>query len=155
MNERDSVTRDQSELTSRNRAEVKFIGLVENEPENIRIFAQYRPGLEGLEKYSHAILLYWFHQRDTPQERETLTVTPRRHPGAPQVGVFSTRSPTRPNPIGLCVVELIKIEDCALTVRGLDAIPGSPVLDIKPYNPRADSIPKARIPEWARKGPPT
>jgi tRNA-Thr(GGU) m(6)t(6)A37 methyltransferase TsaA len=154
MNERDLMTADQSKLPMRNSGEVKFIGLVE-EAESIKIFAKYRLGLEGLEKYSHVILLYWFHQRDTSRERETLTVTPRRHPGAPQVGVFSTRSPSRPNPIGLCVVELVKIKHCTLTVRGLDAIPGSPIVDIKPYNPRADSIPKARTPEWAEKGSPT
>ncbi len=135
--------------------QVEFIGVVEREAKSIKVFSKYRSGLWGLKEYSHIILLYWFHLRDTPGERETLQVTPRRHPGAPEVGVFSTRSPSRPNPIGVCVVELVEINDLILTVRGLDAIEGSPIVDIKPYNPRADSIPGARIPEWAEKGPAT
>ena len=78
-----------------------------------------------------------------------------RHEGAPEMGVFGTRSPSRPNPIGLCVVELLKLEDCTLSVKGLDAKEGSPILDIKSYIPRADSIPEARVPEWTLKGPAT
>ena len=78
-----------------------------------------------------------------------------RHEGAPEMGVFGTRSPSRPNPIGLCVVELLKLEDSSLIVKGLDANVGSPVLDIKPYIPRADSIPEAKAPVWTLKGPAT
>jgi tRNA-Thr(GGU) m(6)t(6)A37 methyltransferase TsaA len=135
--------------------QVKFIGLVGKDAKSVKIFAEYRAGLQGLENYTHIILLYWFHLRDRPQERETLQVTPKRHPGAPQVGVFASRSPSRPNPIGLCVLELVEIKDCTLTVKGLDATAGSPVIDIKPYNPRADSVPSAKVPEWAEKGPTT
>ena len=78
-----------------------------------------------------------------------------RHEGAPEMGVFATRSPSRPNPIGLCVVELLKLENCSLVVKGLDANVGSPILDVKPYIPRADSIPEAKAPEWTLKGPAT
>lgn len=134
---------------------IRFIGSVEEGAQRITIFPEFRLGLEGLMAYSHLIVLYWFHLRDNPTERGTLRVIPRRHAGAPQVGVFASRSPSRPNPVGLCTVELIDIKDCTLTVSGLDAVAGSPVIDIKPYNPRADSIPNVRTPEWAKKGPPT
>jgi tRNA-Thr(GGU) m(6)t(6)A37 methyltransferase TsaA len=72
-----------------------------------------------------------------------------------ETGVFACRSPSRPNPIGLCVVELLKIEKCVLTVKNLDAFEGSPIIDIKPYIPKADSIPNARVPEWTLHDPKT
>lgn len=139
------------------KAEVKFVGVVEvsGEVSKVKIFPEFCEGLKNLEEFSHAIILYWFHLRDNEAERSTLKVVPRRHPGAPQVGVFACRSPSRPNPIGLCAVELVKIEGCSLLVKGLDAVEGSPIIDIKPYLPRADSIPGARTPEWAARGPKT
>ena len=136
---------------------LSFIGIVEDAGElsKVKIFPEFCPGLQRLNDFSHIIILYWFHLRDKEDERRTLRVVPRRHPGAPQVGVFVSRSPSRPNPIGLCVAELVKIEECYLTVRGLDAFEGSPIVDIKPYIPRGDSVPNARVPEWALHGPPT
>ena len=138
-------------------SEIRFIGVVEEAGDlsKVRIFPEFCLGLHRLNDFSHVIILYWFHLRDNENERRTLRVVPRRHPGAPQVGVFASRSPSRPNPIGLCVTELVKIEECALTVKGLDALQNSPIIDIKPYIPRADSIPKARVPEWTSRGPPT
>ena len=137
--------------------EIRFIGVVEEAGglSKVRMFSGFCPGLQGLNGFSHIIILYWFHLRDNENERRTLRVVPRRHPGAPQVGVFASRSPSRPNPIGLCVTELVKIEGCALTVKGFDAFEGSPIVDIKPYIPRADSVPDARVPKWALRGPPT
>ena len=139
------------------KGEVKFIGRVESsgEQSRIKIFPEFCVGIEGLGNFSHIIVLYWFHLRDNEEERKTLKVVPRRHPGAQEAGVFACRSPSRPNPIGLCVVELIKLEGCTLTVKGLDAFEGSPIIDIKPYIPRADAIPNARAPEWTSRGPPT
>jgi tRNA-Thr(GGU) m(6)t(6)A37 methyltransferase TsaA len=134
---------------------VNFIGTVEEEGSRLRIFPEFCAGLGGLEDFSHIIVLYWFHLRDNEKERKTLKVIPRRHQGAPEVGVFSCRSPSRPNPIGLCVVELLRIEDCTLTVKGLDAVNGSPVIDIKPYLPRSESIPNAKVPEWINSEPTT
>jgi tRNA-Thr(GGU) m(6)t(6)A37 methyltransferase TsaA len=140
----------------REKNELNFIGVVESASKTeakVRIFSEFCAGLEGVEDFSNIILLYWFHLRDKEEERRTLQVIPRRHPGAPQVGVFASRSPSRPNPIGLCVVELTKIENCILFVKGLDADESSPVIDIKPYIPRADSISDARVPEWTSRGP--
>jgi tRNA-Thr(GGU) m(6)t(6)A37 methyltransferase TsaA len=136
---------------------LRFIGVVEaaGELSKVKIFPQFCAGVRHLNDFSHIIVLYWFHLRDKESERRTIRVVPRRHPGAPQVGVFASRSPSRPNPIGLCVTELVKIEECTLTVRGLDALENSPIIDIKPYIPRTDSVPEARVPEWTSRGPPT
>ncbi|KON30794.1 hypothetical protein AC482_03010 [miscellaneous Crenarchaeota group-15 archaeon DG-45] len=139
------------------RVEVRFIGVVESvgETSAVRLHPEYCPGLLGVEGYSHLIVLYWMHLRDDEESRETLRVLPRRHEGAPLTGVFACRSPSRPNPLGLAVVELEAVEGCTLRVRGLDALEGSPIVDIKPYSPRGDSVPDARAPEWALHGPPT
>jgi len=136
---------------------LRFIGVVEEagEVSRIRLFPGFCGGLDRLGDFSHAIVLYWFHLRDSEEERRVLKVLPRRHPGAPRVGVFASRSPSRPNPIGLCVVGLVELEGCILRVRGLDAVEGSPIIDIKPYLPRAESVPDARVPGWALQGPPS
>jgi tRNA-Thr(GGU) m(6)t(6)A37 methyltransferase TsaA len=140
------------------KGELHFVGVVEKAGEQeatVRIFPDFCAGLKGIADFSHVIILYWIHMRDNDEERGTLLVFPRRHAVNVEMGVFSTRSPSRPNPIGLCVVELLKAEDCVLTVRELDALEGSPIIDIKPYIPRADSIPNARVPEWTWHGPKT
>ncbi|MGQ9726825.1 MAG: tRNA (N6-threonylcarbamoyladenosine(37)-N6)-methyltransferase TrmO [Candidatus Bathycorpusculaceae bacterium] len=137
------------------KAEIHFIGVVEKEGEQeakIRIFPEFCSGLKEIENYSHLIILYWIHLRDNEENRQTLLVFPRKHAVKVETGVFACRSPSRPNPIGLCVVELLKVENCKLTVKGLDAFEGSPIIDIKPYNPTADSIPNAKVPEWAEHG---
>ncbi|MBS7655652.1 tRNA (N6-threonylcarbamoyladenosine(37)-N6)-methyltransferase TrmO [Candidatus Bathyarchaeota archaeon] len=129
---------------------LKFIGIVEsvNELSRIRIFQEFCDGLQNLNDFSHIIIFYWFHLRDNEQDRRVLKVVPKRHPSAPQVGVFASRSPSRPNPIGFSIVELVKIEDCVLTVKGLDAFEGSPIIDIKPYL-LEEFISNAKAPKWA------
>jgi tRNA-Thr(GGU) m(6)t(6)A37 methyltransferase TsaA len=137
---------------------LRFVGVVEEageEEAKIRMSEEFCAGLKGLSDFSHLIILYWIHLRDTEEERRTLAVSPRRHAANVHVGVFASRSPSRPNPIGLCVVELLKIEECALTVRGLDALKDSPIIDIKPYLPRADAVPNAHVAEWTLHGPKT
>lgn len=140
------------------KSEIHFIGITEKAGEQeaeIRIFPEYYPALKGLEQFSHLIVLYWFHLRDSKNEKQTLLVFPKRHAVNVETGVFACRSPSRPNPIGLCVVELLRIDECTLTVKGLDAEEGSPVVDIKPYQPKADSRPDARTPQWTERGPAT
>ncbi|PMB75195.1 MAG: tRNA (N6-threonylcarbamoyladenosine(37)-N6)-methyltransferase TrmO [Candidatus Bathyarchaeota archaeon] len=134
------------------KAELEFIGVVEKEGEQeakICIFPKFCAGLKDIENYSHLIILYWFHLRDNKEDRRTLLVYPKKHAVKIETGVFACRSPSRPNPIGLCVVELLKVEKCMLTVKRLDAFTGSPIIDIKPYNPGTDSVPNAKVPEWA------
>jgi tRNA-Thr(GGU) m(6)t(6)A37 methyltransferase TsaA len=137
---------------------LRFIGKVEKAGEQeaeIRVLPEFYAGLKGVENFSHIIVLYWIHLHDNEEDRHVLLVYPRRHSVNVQVGVFACRSPVRPNPIGLCVSELVKVEGDLLTLKGLDALEGSPVIDIKPYLPRADMMPDARTPEWTKQGPPT
>ena len=138
------------------KGKLTFIGVVESpgETSRVKIFPEFCAGLQNLDDFSHVIILYWCHLRDKKDERRVLKVTPRRHLHTSQVGVFASRSPTRPNPIALCVTQLVKIQNCTLHVRGLDALEGSPIIDIKPYIPRADSIPNGKVPEWTSHGPP-
>jgi tRNA-Thr(GGU) m(6)t(6)A37 methyltransferase TsaA len=134
------------------KGKLQYVGIVENAGEQeakVRIFPEFCAGLRGIEGFSHLFVLYWLHCRDDETNRRTLRVFPRRHAVNLETGVFACRSPSRPNPIGLCVVELKKVDDCVLVVKGLDADEGSPIVDIKPYLPRADSVPDAKIPEWA------
>ncbi len=140
------------------KGKLHFIGIVEKAGEHeakVSIFPEFCAGLKGVEGFSHLIILYWIHLRDTEEERRTLLVFPRKHAVNVETGVFVCRSPSRPNPIGLCVVELLHIDECILTVRGLDALEDSPIIDVKPYIPRADSVPNARVPEWTQHGPKT
>ena len=134
---------------------LQFIGVVVagEKISRVRIFPEFCSGLQGVRDFSHLIIVYWFHLRDNMEERRTLQVVPRRHHNAPQVGVFASRSPSRPNPIVFCVVELIGVEGCDLLVKGLDALQNSPILDIKPYLPKADSISDAKVPQWTLHGP--
>ena len=134
------------------------IGVVEKAGEQdakIRVFSEFCVGLRDVEDFSHLIILYWMHLRDSAEERRTLLVFPRRHVVNVEKGVFACRSPSRPNPVGLCIVKLMSAEGCVLIVEGLDALEGSPIIDIKPYIPRADSAPDAHVPDWTRNGPPT
>lgn len=134
-----------------NKAEVRFVAEVvkiDDETATLCVYPQYRDGLKDIAGYSHLIVLYWAHLRDSEDERRTLLVFPRRHGRKIETGVFACRSPSRPNPICLCVVELLEVKGCILRVKGLDAELGSPVLDIKPYHPHSDSIPNAKFPEW-------
>ncbi|MDQ1279669.1 MAG: tRNA (adenine37-N6)-methyltransferase [Thermoproteota archaeon] len=141
-----------------NEAKLKFIGSVEENDDlvaKIRIFPEFCEALFGLNNFSHVIILYWLHHRDNEENRRTLKVTPRHHLGAPETGVFACRSPSRPNPIGLCVSEIMKVEGCILVLKELDVDAETPIIDIKPYIPRADSVPEAKVPEWTSHGPKT
>ena len=129
------------------RGNVTFIGTVEStcKTSTLRIYPEFCPALLGIERHSHLIVLYWFHLRDNLEHRETLQVTPPRHEEAPLTGVFACRSPSRPNPIGVTVVKLERVDGCKLIVSGLDALKGSPIVDVKPYNPDSDSVPEVEI----------
>jgi len=102
--------------------------------------------LDGIDGFSHLFVLFWLHRTSTKQ-RKLLKVHPRRRKDLPLLGIFATRTMTRPNPVGLTLVELVKVEDNILTVRGLDAFNGTPVLDIKPFD-SWDTAETAKVPEW-------
>ena len=100
----------------------------------IVIADEFREGLKDVGKTSHLFILSWFDRAD----RSVLRATPP-HEGV-EHGVFATRSPNRPNPVALTLVDLIHCDKGVLTVRGLDALDGTPVLDIKPYSPEIDCV---------------
>ena len=102
--------------------------------------------LDGVDGFSHLFVLFWLNQISN-QQRMILKVHPRGRTDMPLLGVFATRTNIRPNPIGLTLVELLKVEGNTLTVRGLDAFDGTPVLDIKPFD-SWDNAEKARVPDW-------
>ena len=145
-------------MTTQQEAVLRFVGFTAecNEHESkLTVYPEYCEALEGLETFSHVIILYWLQESDTEEKRKVLKVTPRRHPGAPELGVFACRSPVRPNPLAYEVCRLLKVERCSLLVEGSDAYEGTPIVDIKPYMPQADAVPEATTPTWATRGPKT
>ncbi len=102
--------------------------------------------LNGIQDFSHLFVIFWMHEI-SEEERRMMKVHPRGREDMPLLGVFATRTSRRPNPVGLTLVELLKVEGNVLTVRGLDAFDGTPVLDIKPFDQR-DMVEGARVPEW-------
>ncbi len=150
-----------SSRRDRGKVELQPIGRVRNEVEEkpadgvweelvseIEIEEEFEPALEGIEEFSHIIVLFWIDRRD-PSDRP-LQVHPQGRQDLPLKGVFATRSPARPNRIGLTVVKLLERDGRVLRVLGLDALNGTPVLDIKPYLVRGDSVPDASIPDWLK-----
>jgi len=106
----------------------------------VTVFPEFVPGLSGLEGFSHLILLYWLHQTKPAQ----LVFTPP-FDAAPR-GVFATRGPRRPNPVGMSVVRFDGFDGAdVLKVRFLDCLDGTPLLDIKPYLPTTDAEPDATM----------
>ena len=111
---------------------------------------KYEEGLEGIEDYSHLLILFWL-SRMSPRDRgrgRLMKIHPKSRLDLPLVGVFSTRTQYRPNPIGLTLVQLLKRRKNILEVQGLDAINGTPVLDIKPISPRTEFPRRTRVPKW-------
>jgi tRNA-Thr(GGU) m(6)t(6)A37 methyltransferase TsaA len=109
----------------------------------IVLYPEHARKIQGLDGYSHLIILYWIHKSDEWK-------MPKHHHRPPRVKVFATRMPVRPNPIGLSVVEMLSFssDKGMVSVKGLDALNGTPILDIKPYIPDFDSFPEACLPEW-------
>ncbi len=106
-------------------------------------------GLSGISGFSHLFVLFYLNQV-TSEQRKTLKVHPRGRQDIPLTGVFAARTMLRPNPIGLTLVELVKVEGNVLTVKGLDAYDATPVLDIKPYD-FWDMAQNACVPDWWKK----
>lgn len=102
--------------------------------------------LRGIEGFSHLWLLWGFSESFASGKNDGFspTVRPPRLGGNTRVGVFATRSPNRPNPLGLSVVRLVSVDSDRLTVSGIDMADGTPIYDIKPYLPHVDSVPDAK-----------
>jgi tRNA (adenine37-N6)-methyltransferase len=104
----------------------------------IQLSPEYLDGLKDIDGFSHIIVVYHFHRAGA----KSLTVTPFLD-SEPR-GVFATRAPRRPNPIGLSVLRLLRVEGCVLHVADIDILDGTPVLDVKPYVPEFDRPDDAR-----------
>ena len=105
----------------------------------IEVAERFAAGLADIETATHLIVLYWM-----DEAARDLVVQRPRHWGEPR-GTFSVRSPARPNPVALSVVELLGVDGRVLTVRGLDCRDGTPLIDLKPYYASTDSRPEARV----------
>jgi len=134
-------------------AEVKEKGDREGE---IEIYPEFAAGLDGIDGYSHLFVLVYF-DRLRPEQIGPLKVKPRglvrrgfKLEDLPELGVFALDSPTRPNPIGLTLVRVIKREGNRIFVQGLDFFDGTPILDIKGYRPQY-RVDEYTLPEWFRK----
>jgi tRNA (adenine37-N6)-methyltransferase len=132
------------------------VGVVKKPGEHtyLEIYPEYAPALKGLEGFSHLWVFYWFHENDTPTQRQTLQVHPRRDPANPLTGVFACRSPERPNLMGCTACRIISVKDNLVEVANLDARDGSPIIDLKPYIPHGDVIPEAQTPQWLKRSKP-
>jgi tRNA (adenine37-N6)-methyltransferase len=115
---------------------------------SIEIFDDYTDALLGLDGFSHIVVLYWFDQNDTAAKRRVLQVHPRKDPRNPLTGVFATHSPQRPNLIGLTVCKIISIHGNTIEIDDIDAIDGSPVIDLKCYIPGSVGEKEVRLPDW-------
>jgi len=115
---------------------------------SIEILDDYTDALLGLDGFSHIVVLYWFNQNDTSEKRRVLQVKPRKDPRNPLTGVFATHSPQRPNLIGLTVCRIISIHDNIIEIKDIDALDGSPVIDLKCYIPGSIAEEDVRLPDW-------
>ncbi len=118
----------------------------------LEIFNEYAAAMLNLEYFSHIITLWWISGMDTKENRKNLQGHPKVKPNeniqVPLSGVFTTRSPRRPNPIGLTIVKIIKIEENRIFIAHHDAFDNTPLIDIKPYIPNSDCILNVKLPEW-------
>jgi tRNA-Thr(GGU) m(6)t(6)A37 methyltransferase TsaA len=123
----------------KNRGDAPRQGRLSDSVQTLEVFAEYAAGLKGIEEHRRLIVLYW---GDRAKRSVLQSPTPFH---AEPVGVFSSRSPNRPNPIAFCVADLIKKEGNQLMVRGVDALDGSPLLDLKAYSPSMDAFSESGV----------
>jgi tRNA-Thr(GGU) m(6)t(6)A37 methyltransferase TsaA len=126
--------------------EPRFGGFAE-EVSEIVLDAKFTDALDGIEDYSHVIIVYWMDKvRD-----HVIKHQPQGNPEVPIVGIFACRCPRRPNPVGITTVKLLGRKGNSITVKGLDVLDGTPVIDIKPYWPQYDKVRNERIPAWVNR----
>jgi tRNA (adenine37-N6)-methyltransferase len=131
--------------------ELTAIGAVRREGASIRaeIDAPFRRGLKNLGQFSHVLVFWWADRLDTPDQRAEWITHP---PYAPQteMGVFATRSPYRPNPLAVTVCRIEAVDETAgvVHIQNIDAMDGTPIIDLKAYFPVSDRVRDAHIPAW-------
>ena len=114
----------------------------------IHLDARYAAGLQGLEGFSHVIVVFFLDRAQGFDPATQLLRRPRGMQDMPEIGVFAQRTKFRPNPIGVTAVKLLGIAGNIVKVRGLDALDGTPVLDLKPYLPPFDRVDDVKTPLW-------
>lgn len=115
-----------------------------NSVTTVTLDRRYAKGLDGIEGYSHVIIVYWM-----GQEKEChLKHHPQGRQDVPYGGIFSCRCPQRPNRIAMSTVQLLARNRNSIKVKGLDILDSTPILDIKPYTPQYDLVSRAKVPNW-------
>ena len=117
----------------------------------VEIYPEWAAGLVGIEEFSHLAVVLYMDRAEPRRPDEPLVHRVESLDGMPEIGLFSTRTPRRPNPLGLSYPRLLGREENRLRVTGLDAWPGTPVLDLKGYYLRDELRPDATAPEWLRR----
>jgi tRNA-Thr(GGU) m(6)t(6)A37 methyltransferase TsaA len=112
----------------------------------LHILPRWADAIDGIEEYSHLIVVFWLDR--ARRARRACRIRAEGRPDMPEVGAFATRTPVRPNPIGLATPRLLRREGLTLWVTGIDAWPGTPILDLKGYTPRDDVHLDATVPGW-------
>lgn len=137
--------------------EVHAVGKIRNSESGtfIQLEPEYIPALQALEGFRHIDVIWWFSDFDNEQARSVLEVEQPYKTSPAKMGIFSTRSPVRPNPIALTAVEVLGIdhEKGIIQIAYIDANEGSPVLDIKPYTPSLDRVKEPEVPAWCSHWP--
>lgn len=136
--------------------ELKPIGKIEGHkyPFKVKIDEEYRTALLGLKDFSHCIVLWWADKCDNPEARNILDCKKPYKNSPEKLGIFSTRSPARPNPIASTVVKIMSIDkDGVIKIPYIDADDGTPLLDVKPYHPSADKVNNIKLPLWCEHWP--
>lgn len=136
--------------------EIIPIGVVKKDQEDtwIEIFNEFKEGLLRLDEFSHLIILWWITGCDTKEDRSRLQNHPKVKAtegivvDSPLCGVFATRAPGRPNPIGMTIVRVIKIDNNKIYIDRTDAFEDTPIIDIKPYIPKSDCIINVTLPDF-------
>jgi tRNA-Thr(GGU) m(6)t(6)A37 methyltransferase TsaA len=112
----------------------------------LEILPRWASALDGIEEYSHLLVITWLDR--VRRARTARSFPPEGRTELPAVGLFATRTPRRPNPLGVSAPRLLRRDGGTLWVRGIDAWPDTPILDLKGYSPRDDLHPEATVPEW-------
>lgn len=128
---------------------------IENGRYYIELAEKYFAATLGLDEYSHIQVVWWFHLYDSEESRKYLVLDKPYKKGPEKVGVLASRSPIRPNPIGITACALIDLdqEGNRLEVAYIDAENGTPILDIKPYEPSIDRVRDVKMPAWCSNWP--
>ena len=137
--------------------QLKSIGRVEHRGDEALIVLdeEYREGLKGLEGFSHILVIWWAHMYSEDMYRAIRVLDSPYTKGPDKIGVFATRSPVRPNPVAVSVVQAGSIDHSLgeISVPYIDAETDTPVLDIKPYHPSEDRVKNVAVPEWCGEWP--